>query len=125
MSDLKIYSTEELRKMSLTDRMKLMEGIIRASAELTLNIRTGKEKQNHFKDYGKSKLLASNFKQQSRKRSPLTLIYERTRRRRLQPRKNIVVKVETSRQHPKYKNASWCSEVPCSRRKNEHKVEIK
>ena len=49
MADLKIYNTEELRKMSLTDRMKLMEGIIKYSAELTLNIRTGKEKQNHLK----------------------------------------------------------------------------
>ena len=49
MSDTKLYTTEELRKMSLSYRIKLMEGMIKASAELILNIRTGKEKQNHLR----------------------------------------------------------------------------
>ncbi|OGJ42145.1 hypothetical protein A3J23_04330 [Candidatus Peregrinibacteria bacterium RIFCSPLOWO2_02_FULL_48_14] len=56
MSDTKLYTTEELRKMSLSDRIKLMEGMIKASAELILNIRTGKEKQNHLRQAWKKQI---------------------------------------------------------------------
>lgn len=48
-ADIKLYSTEELRKMSVPDRVKLMTGMLEIMAQQTLNIRTGKEKQNHLK----------------------------------------------------------------------------
>lgn len=49
MSDVKFYTTEELRKMSQTDRIKLMGDMLHEEAQILLNIRTGKEKQNHLK----------------------------------------------------------------------------
>ncbi|MFA6024169.1 MAG: 50S ribosomal protein L29 [Candidatus Gracilibacteria bacterium] len=48
MSDTKIYSLEELRKMSSADRSKLMVASDKELAQLNLNIRTGKEKQSHL-----------------------------------------------------------------------------
>ncbi len=56
MSDTKTYTTEELRKMSLKDRMKLMQGMLEAVAQLTLNVRTGKEKQNHLMNLSKKQI---------------------------------------------------------------------
>lgn len=50
MSEIKLYSTEELRKMSNADRVKLMGDMLREQAQLLLNIRTGKEKQSHLKN---------------------------------------------------------------------------
>lgn len=49
MSDVKLYSTEELQKMSSNDRAKLMKEMEREQAHMLLLIRTGKEKQNHLK----------------------------------------------------------------------------
>lgn len=48
MSDLKLYAIDDLKKMSEKDRAKLSDEIVKVKAELTLNVRTGKEKQNHL-----------------------------------------------------------------------------
>lgn len=48
MTDLKLYSIDDLKKMSEKDRAKLLTDMVKVKAELTLNVRTGKEKQNHL-----------------------------------------------------------------------------
>ncbi|MEK9159534.1 MAG: hypothetical protein AAB383_02270 [Patescibacteria group bacterium] len=49
MTDVKIYSMEELTKMSAEDRTKLMVESEKAIAHLNINMRTGKDKQSHQK----------------------------------------------------------------------------
>ena len=49
MSDAKLYTIEELRKMSDKDRNKLAMESDKEKAHLIQNIRSGKEKRNHLK----------------------------------------------------------------------------
>ncbi len=49
MADVKIYSMEELQKMSADDRTKLMIASEKEIALLNISMRTGKEKQSHLK----------------------------------------------------------------------------
>lgn len=49
MSEAKLYTTDELKKMSASDRAKLVNETNKHVAELTLSIRTGKNKQSHLK----------------------------------------------------------------------------
>ena len=49
MADVKIYSMEELQKMSAEDRTKLMIASEKEIALLNISMRTGKEKQSHLK----------------------------------------------------------------------------
>jgi len=76
MSDLKSYTTEELRKMSLKDRLKVMQSMLEGVAQLTLNIRTGKEKQNHLMGAAKKQIARiqtlNNQETQSQAAGPLT-----------------------------------------------------
>lgn len=56
MADVKLYTTDELKKMSAKDRNKLASDMQKEMAQLTLNIRTGKEKQSHLKQAWKKQL---------------------------------------------------------------------
>ena len=49
MADVKIYSMEELRKMSADDRTKLRIASEKEIALLNISMRTGKDKQSHLK----------------------------------------------------------------------------
>lgn len=49
MAEHKLYSMEELRKTSAKDRVKLMQGLLKQLAQVTLKLRSGKEKQSHLK----------------------------------------------------------------------------
>jgi ribosomal protein L29 len=47
MANAKMTSTEELRKMSSKDRLKLSDELNKDLALVRLHLRTGKEKQGH------------------------------------------------------------------------------